>query len=162
MAPLGSDKPGALFRMALGSSSTGLPSLQQAPGLRIPHTPGIRPARTPVMRLGVPDCPPAASERAAHEDGLNHGNYGAQSSRANYLFRYRAFSGIGNMPGPIPNAYRPMSQELTPIHWGQRVKNTNISGTTTEQHGPITVQTKPSTWQGSNTASLTKTGEVLL
>jgi hypothetical protein len=90
------------------------------------------------------------------------GNYGMVSSKANWLFRYRAFGGIGNMPGPVPNPYRPMWQELTPITWRTLVPNANIAGTTTEQHGPIVIQTQPSTWQGANTASLMKTGEVLL
>ncbi len=92
----------------------------------------------------------------------NPGNYGLVSSKANWLFRYRAFGGIGNMPGPVPNPYRPMYQNLTPIQWRTLVPNPNITGTTTEQHGPITIQTEPSTWQGANTASLMKTGEVLL
>lgn len=89
-------------------------------------------------------------------------NYGAESSKANWLFRYRAFGGIGNMPGPVPNPYRPTYQNLTPIQWRTLVPNPNITGMSTEQHGPISIQTQPSTWQGANTASLMKTGEVLL
>lgn len=90
------------------------------------------------------------------------GNYGLVTSQAHFGWRYRAFGGIGNMPGPIPTPYRPTWQSLVPINWGVRVPNPNINGTTTEQHGPISVQTQPSTWQGPNTASLMKTGEVLL
>jgi hypothetical protein len=90
------------------------------------------------------------------------GNYGAETSRANFLFRFREFVGIGNHPGPIPSPYRPTFNDLTAISWGLRVANPNTKTNTTAQKGPITIQTKPSSWQSSSTASLTKTGETLL
>jgi hypothetical protein len=90
------------------------------------------------------------------------GNYGAETSQAHYGFLYRAFTGIGNHSGPIPNPYRPTFNNLTAVTWGLRVDNPNTPSYTTAQKGPITIQTTPSTWQGASTASLTKTGETLL
>jgi hypothetical protein len=90
------------------------------------------------------------------------GNYGLITSIANFQFRYRAFEGIGSMPGPVPNPYRPMYNNLISIVWHLRVANPNTKSNTTAQKGPITIQYKPATWLGANTASLNKTGEVLL
>jgi len=90
------------------------------------------------------------------------GNYGAETSQAHYGFLYRAFVGVGNHSGPIPDPFRPTYNNLTPISWGLRVPNPNTAPNTTQQKGPITIQTTPSTWQGQSTASLTKTGETLL
>ncbi|HEY1645944.1 MAG TPA: hypothetical protein VGF75_06290 [Candidatus Saccharimonadales bacterium] len=89
-------------------------------------------------------------------------NYGSETSKANFGFRFREFLGIGGMPGPIPNPYRPTFNNLIAISWGLRVANPNTKTNTTAQKGPITIQTKPSSWQSSSTASLTKTGETLL
>ena len=90
------------------------------------------------------------------------GNYGGETSKANFLFRFREFVGIADYPGPVPNPYRPTYQNLTAITWGLRVPNPNTKTNTTAQKGPISIQTKPSSWQSSSTASLTKTGETLL
>ena len=90
------------------------------------------------------------------------GNYGAVTSKALFGFRSRAFGGIGNSPGPIPNPYRPMYDDLIPITWGLRVGNPNIVANATAQKGPITIQNNSSTWVGTNTASLSKTGTTLL
>lgn len=89
-------------------------------------------------------------------------NFGGETSHANYGFRYRAFTGIGDHSSPMPNPHRPTFNDLTAISWGLRVSNPNTKTNTTAQKGPITVQTTPSTWQSSSTASLTKTGETLL
>lgn len=89
-------------------------------------------------------------------------NYGGETSNAHYGFRYRAFTGIGDHSGPMPNPFRPTFNNLTAISWHLRVPNPNTKSNTTAQKGPITVQTTPSTWQSSSTASLTKTGETLL
>lgn len=91
------------------------------------------------------------------------GNYGALSSLALFGFGYRAYDGIGNYPNEgFPSPHIPDYNELTPVVWGQRVPNANTSTNTTQQKGSISIQTKPSTWEGSNTASLTRTGVVLL
>lgn len=60
-------------------------------------------------------------------------NYGQESSVANFSFRRWAFNvdpangewaSIGMLPGPIPNASRPMWNNLTKSHtWNQRVTN---------------------------------------
>jgi hypothetical protein len=96
----------------------------------------------------------------AHEN--SPANYGGESSKAQYGFRYRAFTGVGDHSGPIPNPYRPTFNELTAITWHLRVPNPNTKSNTTAQKGHRSVQTAPSTWQSSSTASLTKTGETLL
>lgn len=90
------------------------------------------------------------------------GNYGAGSSRANFGFRFHAFEGIGGYPGTGNVPGRPTYNTLVPITYNQRVTNANITGTTTEEHGSPSIQTRSSTWNGSSTASLNKTGEVLL
>ena len=90
------------------------------------------------------------------------GNYGSISSDANYGFKWRAFAGIGNMPGPIPTPYRPTYNDLVPITWNLRITNPNIVPMSTAQTGPISVQKNPSTWLGTGTASLSKTGVTLL
>ncbi len=90
------------------------------------------------------------------------GNYGSVTSMARYGFRWSKYVGVGNYPGPVPNAYRPTWQDLIPIQWGLRVSNPNVTPTYTNQTGPIVVQHKPTTWQGTGTASVNNTGEVLL
>lgn len=90
------------------------------------------------------------------------GNYGSVTSMARFGFRWNKFVGVGNYPGPVPNAYRPTYNDLVPITWGLRVVNNNVTPTMTRQTGPIVVQQKSTTWQGANTASVNKTGEVLL
>lgn len=91
------------------------------------------------------------------------GNYGAESSQANYGFRYRAFAGIGNYANEgFINPYIKKYNDLIAIQWGLRIPNPNIIPMSTAQSGPITIQTTPSTWQGSNTASLVRNGVTLL
>lgn len=90
------------------------------------------------------------------------GNYGSVTSMARFGFRWRKYVGVGSYPGPVPNAYRPTWQELIPIVWGLRVANPNVTPTMVEPQGNPVIQTKPTTWQGANTASLNKTGVVLL
>lgn len=90
------------------------------------------------------------------------GNYGAVSSKALFGFRSRAFGGIGNSPEPIPTPYRPTYNDLISIVWGLRVGNPNLVTNTTAQKGPITIQSTPASWPGSNTATLNKTGVTLL
>lgn len=90
------------------------------------------------------------------------GNYGSVTSTSLFGFRWRAYGGIGNMPGPIPNPYRHTYDDLIPIVWGLRVGNPNTVANTTAQKGPITIQQQAATWQGSNTASLSRSGTTLL
>ena len=90
------------------------------------------------------------------------GNYGSITSQVNYGFRWREFAGIASYPTPVPTPHRPMWNDLIPIVWGLRIPNPNTKTNTTAQKGPISIQTKPSTWQGSNTASLNDTGVTLL
>lgn len=90
------------------------------------------------------------------------GNYGLETSKAHFSFRYQAFPELAGSPIPIPNPYVHEYNDLVPIVWGQRVPNPNTQPNTTAQKGPITIQATPSVWQGSNTASLSRTGEVLL
>ncbi len=90
------------------------------------------------------------------------GNYGSVTSMARFGFKWRKFVGVGNYPSPVPNAFRPTYNVLDPIQWGLRVANPNVTPTYVAQTGPIVVQTQPTTWQSPNTASVTKTGEVLL
>jgi hypothetical protein len=90
-------------------------------------------------------------------------NYGSRSSLADYGFRYRAFGGVGNYSNVgAKNPYVKEYNDLVPIQWGLRIPNPNIAPMSVAQQGPITVQTKPSTWQGSNTASLVRNGVTLL
>lgn len=89
-------------------------------------------------------------------------NYGSESSKALFGFRYRAFTGIGNGGQPIPNPYVPEYNILPAISWHLRVPNPNTQPNTTAQKGPITIQTDESYWPGTGTASLKNTGEVLL
>lgn len=90
------------------------------------------------------------------------GNYGSITGGALFGARWRAFVGVGDYPGPVPNPYRPTFNDLTAISWGLRVPNPNTKVNTTAQKGPITIQTTPSTWEGSNTASLRRKNETLL
>lgn len=89
------------------------------------------------------------------------GNYGMVTSKANFGFLYSAFRGIGLHSSPIPSPYRPMYDNLTPISWALRVDNPAVK--TNRQLGSgKTVQKTPATFPGSNTASLNRTGDVLL
>lgn len=90
------------------------------------------------------------------------GNYGMVTSQANFGFNYSEFGGIARGGGPIPNPYVAEWNELTPIVWGTRVANPNTQPNTTQQKGPITVQTTPSVWNGAQNASLSKSGVTLL
>lgn len=90
------------------------------------------------------------------------GNYGSITSQSLFGFRYRAYAGVGNMPGPIPTPYRPTYNDLVPITWNLRVPNPNIIPMSTAQTGPIPVQTSPSTWLGTGTASVKNNGTTLL
>jgi hypothetical protein len=90
------------------------------------------------------------------------GNYGGETSKALFGFRFRAFNGIGNLSGTMNVPERHTYNDLIPIAWGLRVSNPNTISNTTAQKGPITIQNAPSTWQGSNTASLNKSGVTLL
>lgn len=90
------------------------------------------------------------------------GNYGMVSSLANFGFRWRAFDGIGNLSGPAPSPYRPTYDDLVPVVWNLRIANPAAMPQMIAQKGPITVQRNPSTWEGANTASLNRKGEVLL
>ena len=90
------------------------------------------------------------------------GNYGTITSQALFGFRYRAFGGIGNLSGPMNTPWRHTYNDLTPITWGLRVGNPNTVTNTTAQKGPITVQAQSATWQGTGTASLSKSGVTLL
>jgi len=91
------------------------------------------------------------------------GNYGSETSKSNFGFRFRAFAGIGDYATEgIKVPTRKEYNDLVPIQWGQRIPNPNIIPMSTAQTGPITIQTKPSTWQGSNTASLIRNGVTLL
>jgi len=90
-------------------------------------------------------------------------NYGAVTSQADYGFRYRAYAGTANYPNEgFSNPYTKKYNDLIPITWNQRIPNPNIIPMSTAQTGPITIQTTPSTWQGSNTASLARNGVTLL
>lgn len=89
-------------------------------------------------------------------------NYGSVTSASKFGFRFRAFNGIGNYSGPVPNPYVKEYNELVPIVWNIRVGNPNTIANTTAQKGPISVQTTPTTWQGASTASLSKSGVTLL
>jgi len=90
------------------------------------------------------------------------GNYGNETSKALFGFNWRAFIGVGNYANEgFSNPYVPEYNELTPISWGLRVPNSNTPTNTTQQKGSITVQTKPATWEGANTASLLRTGITL-
>lgn len=90
------------------------------------------------------------------------GNYGNETSKALFGFVWRAFTGVGNYANEgFSNPYVPEYNELTPISWGLRVPNSNTPTNTTQQKGSITVQTKPATWEGANTASLLRTGITL-
>jgi hypothetical protein len=60
---------------------------------------------------------PNALREIAHENV--NGNYGAESSKANYSFRYREFMGVGSMPD-IYLRRRVTWNNLTPIVWGLR------------------------------------------
>jgi hypothetical protein len=90
------------------------------------------------------------------------GNYGSVTSMARFGFTWREFAGVGNYPGPVPNAFRPTYNYLEPITWDQRVPNNSVTPAMSRQTGPISVQQKSSTWLGVNTASLNNTGQVLL
>lgn len=91
------------------------------------------------------------------------GNYGTVTGGALFGFKWRAFVGIGNYANEgFSNPYVPEYNELVPITWGLRVPNPNTPSNTTQQKGSQTIQTKPSTWEGSNTASLSKSGVTLL
>jgi len=90
------------------------------------------------------------------------GNYGNETSKALFGFRWRDFVGVGDYPVEgFSNPYIPEYNELVPISWGLRVPNSNTPSNTTQQKGSITIQTKPSTWEGQNTASLLRNGVVL-
>ena len=90
-------------------------------------------------------------------------NFGSETSKANFGFLYRAFAGTANYPNEgFTNPHIKKYNDLIPITWGQRIPNPNIIPMSTAQTGPITIQTTPSTWQGSNTASLIRNGVTLL
>ena len=91
------------------------------------------------------------------------GNYGSETSKANFSFRYRAFAGIANYANEgFKNPYIKHYNDIVPIQWGLRIPNPNIIPMSTAQTGPITIQSTPSTWQGSSTASLVRNGVTLL
>lgn len=103
--------------------------------------------------------------RSVLKEVSNHnigGNYGSITGGALFGFRYHEYVGVGNYPGPVPNPYRPTFNDLIAVDYAQRVGNPNTVPNTTAQKGPITIQTKPSTWEGSNTASLRRQNETLL
>ncbi len=103
---------------------------------------------------------PSVLREVTHENVI--GNYGSVTSEALFGFKWREFAGIGNSPGPIPTPYRPTFDELTPITWGLRVSNPNLPANTVAQKGPISIQTKSTVWQGTGTASISKSGVTLL
>ena len=91
------------------------------------------------------------------------GNYGSITSSALFGFLFQTFKGVGNYPAEgTNNPYVHEYNELTPIVWSSRVPNNNTPSNTTQQKGSISIQNKPATWEGSNNASLVRTGVTLL
>ena len=91
------------------------------------------------------------------------GNYGSITGAALFGFLFQAFRGVGNYPAEgTNNPYVPEYNELTPIVWGSRVPNSNTPSNTTQQKGSISIQKKAATWEGANTASLSKQSATLL
>lgn len=96
------------------------------------------------------------------------GNYGSETGRANFGWRGFEFptgDGIANYPGAVPNAFRPMWNNLVPIIYGLRVLNPVMNGSdqfTTQPQTKVSQFTTPVEFTPTGTASLTFKGQVLV
>jgi len=100
---------------------------------------------------------------------VHRGNYGGADSDPNWQFVGRAFGspgGYGNYPWEgVPSPYLKEYNELTPIHWQDRVDNENIAEGLGDSYGDQTgnrTVNKTSTFIPTATASLKGHGETLL
>jgi hypothetical protein len=96
------------------------------------------------------------------------GNYGSITSEAGWYIKGTEFPASTSQalyPGPVPDAWRPMWNNLVPIIFGLRVLNPNIAGQDGNfQASPQTVAsqfTEPTILTPTGTASLAMRGEVL-
>ena len=82
-------------------------------------------------------------------------NYGSRTSASNFSFRKPEYQGIGNYPGPVPYAGRPMYNTLTPIVWGLRVLDSQAQ--TQPDPGFELIQVGPAVFTPAGPASLQET-----
>jgi hypothetical protein len=98
------------------------------------------------------------------------GNYGANTSTANFAFRHQEYpasdtyhGGQAGYPGPVPTALRPMWDNLLAIIWNLRVLNPTAGGSlnsqTTPNNNNSDIYANPAEFIPGGTASLVYKGE---
>lgn len=96
------------------------------------------------------------------------GNYAGANSQPDWLFRFRAFTGIGNYPfAGVRLPHRPEYNDLIPITWNVKVPNENTDTSTGYYNRPVggknnTQTPNTATFVPTGTASLKGTGITLL